>query len=239
MNISEKYCQSCLERYKITRPATRIWAENYPICDDCFQPLVNNIVGIPTDNDVSSKVLDNLTPLVSQVYDLLGVPEHLRQPSQDKFLKSYTDLFNHTSAAIVNLELKELTAKLEEYRLLFSVIKKGFAEAYVAKIDSLRRAERERLGVTGEEKSKKEHSKVKRPNVKLSQQESLARRLGISVADLEKAAQLARTGQVAKNETEFNKMIGKPDDGKCKKAYMKDGKPAICKLDRGHEGGHD
>jgi hypothetical protein len=237
--MEDKYCQSCIERYKITKPATRVWAENYFICDDCFQPLVNNILGIPTDNDVSSKPLNGDSPLVNQIYDLLEVPEHLRSYRQDTFLKTYTDLFNYQSTLISNMELKDLVRKLEEYRLLFSVIKKGYVDAYVSKIDSLKRESREKLGVTGEEKSRKEASKVKPSKVKLSQQESLAKRLGISVEDLQKAQTLAKKEQSGVNEDKFNTMIGKEVNNICKKAYMKDGKPSLCKLEKGHEGNHD
>jgi len=234
----DKYCQSCIERYKITKPATRQWAENYYICDECFQPLINNVLGIPTDSDIASKPLDKESPMVNQLYDLLEVPQHLRTYNQDKFLKVYTDLFNYQSTMIANLELKDLVSKLEEYRLMFSVIKKGYVEAYVSKIDSLKREARAQAGLAGEEKSRKEHSKVKPSNVKLSQQESLAKRLGISVEQLEAASKFAKVEQTAKNEESFNTMIGK-DDGQCRKAYIKDGKPIICRLSKGHEGEHN
>lgn len=98
IDTRDKLCQSCIERnYSPPNKATKMWTNGYFICEECYQPLLNNLLGgMPThfsDIITSEDVLDN----------------------RDKIF-----VFHHP--LIVNMTEEELRAKLEEYKkILFTI----------------------------------------------------------------------------------------------------------------------
>lgn len=245
INETTKFCQSCMERYgKSDILATREWRPGYFICEDCFRPLVDNVFsdsGLMNGQAVAkSEVISQVDPnkpLLNQFYELLNVPELLRYQRQDELLNHRNDIYLHFAPLVENLDLKECVAKIEDLRVIFSFCKE-VASLHAEKIQLLKSKEREKYHISGEEKSIKEVTKVKKSTATLSQKEKLAKMAGVSVEELEKMMTVSKGVQKIENENKFNQIIGKPTDGKCRKAFIKDGKPAICQRMFGHNGEH-
>jgi hypothetical protein len=236
-----KYCQSCAERYGNTSvPATREWKKDYFICEDCFQPLADNVFG---NGNLTQSIKDKLpefkpdTPLLNQFYELAELPSSLRFNKQDDVLKNRESIYNYQAPMIENLELPELTARIEAFKVIFSTCKL-LAEPIADKIKLIKSQEREKYHISGEEKSIKEVTKVKKSTATMTQKEKLARSLGVTVEELDKMQNVAKGLQKSENENKFHAMIGKPSDGTCRKPFISEGKPCICKLPDGHTGNH-
>jgi len=172
---SIKYCQSCLERGYSPVPATREWTENYFICDDCFEPLLNNIIN-PSDEELkiikNSPEIDLDKPILNQFYDLLDIPEALRFQRSDTVLNSRNDIFNYHAPAIVNLDVKEVASQIEQLQVMLFQIKIAL-EPRQDYINRAKHNEREKNQVAGIEKSKREFSKGP-SRVKASQDQKMA-----------------------------------------------------------------
>jgi hypothetical protein len=236
-----KFCQSCAERgYGTEIPATREWKKDYFICEDCFQPLADNVFG---NDNLTQGIKGKLPefnadmPLLNQFYNLTNLPPSLRFNKQDDVLKNREQIFNYQAPMVENLELVDLTAKIEEFKVIFSTCKL-LAEPIAEKIKLLKSQEREKYHLSGEEKSLKEVTKIKKSTATLSQKEKLARSLNVTVEELDRMQSVAKGLSKTERENQFNTLIGKPSDGTCRKPFINDGKPAICKLSDGHTGAH-
>lgn len=198
----KKYCQSCLERGYGLALATREWKKDYFICDDCFRPLMDNIMQVDrkeTDSIIGKINTDS--PAYNQVCDLLEVPNHLRFSSEDTFLRSRNDIFNYHATALVNLSLEDITSRMEEMRLMLFQIKEK-SSAYADYINKVKHEERERQGINKLQESKKEFSKGP-SKIKMSKDEKLAKTLGFnSYKEYQEAVKLAK-------EKTFDKIVGK------------------------------
>ena len=198
-NDGKKYCQSCIERFGSLTLATREWTENYFICNDCFQPLLNNLLGIERSID-EGKIktgIDVNSPILPQLFTLFEVPEHLRFNSSDKAALKYNDFFNHHSTTIVNQTLEQLVERIELIQTLFSTIKPEL-HALTDRVNKLKYVERERNQV---EKIEKSRSEIKGPSkIKMGKLEKEAKSLGLSLEQYQKFI-----GEV--KQAEFDKII--------------------------------
>lgn len=197
---TKKYCQSCIERGYGLVLATREWQTDYFICDDCFTPLLNNIMQVDRV-EVQEKViprLDPSKPFLNQAYDLLGIPEHLRFIKSDDVLKSRNDIFNYHAPALVNQTVQEISSKIEELTIILFQIKLAL-EPRTDYINRLKYKEREEAGLRGLDKSEKEYTKGP-SKVKMGKDEKMAKQLGMSLETYLQMVKMAKT-------TEFNKIV--------------------------------
>jgi len=195
-----KYCQSCIERYNALKLATREWRPDYFICDECFEPLLNNILNLNENEIVRVKTanLNNSSPLLEQIYNLLEIPPNLRFSRSDDVLKSRNDIFNHHATALVNKDITEISKQIEELSIILFQVKVAI-EPRQDYINRVKYAEREKAGLKGLEKSEKEYTKGP-SKVKQSKDEKMAKQLGMT---LEKYLEMAK----AAKKSEFEKIV--------------------------------
>lgn len=192
---TKKYCQSCIERGYGLKLATREWTPNFFICDDCFQPLLNNVLGHSVDRVELERVKSDIkvdSPVLEQFYTLLNIPAHLQFNQTDDVLNNRNDLFTHHATALVNLELPEITERLELFQVMLFQIKVGI-EPLQDYINRVKAKKREEANIEGIKKSKSEKSKTgsTTSKAKLSQEEKLAKSLNISVEKLREMSKAA------------------------------------------------
>jgi hypothetical protein len=199
-----KICQSCLERFgKTNILATREWTEGYFICDDCFEPLVNSIASYNGGRneelirEIKGDTNNKNRPMLAVLYDILQVPTHLQFDKADLILTNRNEIFNHHAVSLQNQSLSEVTALIEELRVMAFQINIMLEERthYINKIKQL---EREKSQLTGTEASRKEFSKGR---IKTSKDEKLAKTLGMN---------LEQYGEMIKKmkQKEFDKLTG-------------------------------
>ena len=184
----KKYCQSCIERGYGLVLASHEWTPGYFICDDCFQPLINNIVQV--ERAEVERVKTDIkcdSPVLNQIYELLGLPEQLRFNSSEQVINSRNDIFNYHAQAIVNMNLDQVKERIEFLQtVLFNI--RYAVDPYQDYINVEKAKARENAGLKGIEKSKKEVGK----KVKLNDEEKMAKTLGMSVEAYRKAVAMAK-----------------------------------------------
>jgi len=197
-----KYCQSCIERGYALKQATREWRADYFICDECFEPLLNNIMNI-NDNDVQ-KIKENIQSIkpngsfLTQAYDLLGIPENLRYSKSDQVLNNRNDIFNYHAPALINKSVESVASEIEELSILLFQIKLAI-EPRQDYINKIKYYEREKAGLKGLEKSEKEYTKSP-SKLKQSKDEKMAKQLGMT---LDKYMEMVKSAK----KTEFDKIV--------------------------------
>jgi len=197
-----KYCQSCIERGYGLKLATREWRVDYFICDECFEPLLNNIMNI-NDNDVQ-KIKENIQSIkpngsfLTQAYDLLGIPENLRYSKSDQVLNNRNDIFNYHAPALINKSVESVASEIEELSILLFQIKLAI-EPRQDYINKIKYYEREKAGLKGLEKSEKEYTKSP-SKLKQSKDEKMAKQLGMT---LDKYMEMVKSAK----KTEFDKIV--------------------------------
>jgi len=197
-----KYCQSCIERGYGLKLATREWRADYFICDECFEPLLNNIMNI-NDNDVQ-KIKENVQsikpngPFLTQAYDLLNIPEQLRYSKSDQVLNNRNDIFNYHAPALINKSIESVASEIEELSILLFQIKLAI-EPRQDYINKIKYYEREKAGLKGLEKSEKEYTKGP-SKLKMSKDEKMAKQLGMTT---EKYLEMVKSAK----KTEFDKIV--------------------------------
>lgn len=204
-NDGKKYCQSCLERYGNLVLADREWTPGYFICTDCLTPLLNQQLDYDAGRvEVARSSLvaqpPSNSPLLNQVYELMGIPPELRFNDANKVLQNRNDIFNYHAPAIVNKTVEQISQDIETLSILLFQIKIAI-EPRQAYIDKVKHEERSKAGLSGLDKSEKEFTKRAKSGVKLSQDEKMAKTLGITVEKYREMAQSAR-------KTEFKKITG-------------------------------
>ena len=197
----KKYCQSCIERYgKANVLATREWTENYFICEDCYRPLIANILGRPqviSTEDSFPIITNGVMPVLKQVYEVLGIPEHLQFTKSDQIIKKREDFFNLHATANVNRTIEESARMIEEYEIILFNINIAIQERQLFVSNALHKLRQEKgLTQKGESYSKGPSSKVK-----TSQDEKMAKMLGLSVEEYKEKI------QKASRELEFKKIV--------------------------------
>lgn len=196
----KKYCQSCIERGYGLKLATREWTPQYFICDDCYQPLLDNILGIERlEVERIKPEIKCDSPALNQFYELLNIPEALRFDSSDNVLNHRNDIFNYHATAIVNQNLDEVKENIEKLQVMLFQIKISLEpmQDYINKVKALERSKANLKGVETSRDGIKAPSKVK-----LSKMEKEAKSLGLSV---EKYAEMIKSAKQA----EFDKVVGK------------------------------
>lgn len=206
-----KYCQSCLERGFGLVIATREWTTDYFICDDCFEPLLNNIIN-PNDNELrilkDNPTIDINKPILNQFYDLLGIPEQLRFNRADTVLSSRNDIFNYHAPAILNKDLKEVASEIEQLQIMLFQIKIAI-EPRQDYINRIKHSEREKANLSSIEKGKKEFSKSGPSKVKQGQDQKMADTLFKAVENnAEKRLKMYLDLQKQAREQEFKNRTG-------------------------------
>ena len=196
-----KYCQSCIERGYGLVLATREWRADYFICDDCFTPLINQMMDYDTDRVEIEKIsakIDPNKPFLNQAYELLGIPEQLRFTTSDLVLRARNDIFNFHSIANVNKSIEEIAGEIEELAIILFQIKLKI-EPKQDYINKLKAKEREEAGLRGLDKSEKEYTKWP-SKVRMGKDENMAKQLGMS---LEKYLEMIKSAKTM----EFNKIV--------------------------------
>lgn len=204
-----KYCQSCIERYngKLV-PATREWKPGIFYCDDCFNPLIENLLllgnhDVPTPEKIKESLpaLDKTQPFLNQIYDYFSVPAELRFDSADKVMNARDKFFNWQAPAIVNQNMEQLGAFIEEMSTAMFVVKYLF-EPHTLQINKLKEEKRKEKNLNGLEDSKEAYSKPKRAasSAEDKKLESMAKAMGISVQQLKDNIKKMR-------EKEFEKLV--------------------------------
>lgn len=209
-NNEDKLCQFCIERNN-PEPniATKRWANDFYICSVCYDSLIDNLLSFP----------NHFSELITS----------------EQILQSRDQIFNHHHIAIVNKSREDVEELIESYKkILFTV--RIFAEDATDYINKCKAEERNKLGLHGIEKSKKEKSKGPSLASKLGGsaedklKEKMARTLGISVAQLEQMGKQARS-------TEFQGILdGKAQSTESPKENKIELKPVIktcplCKVE--------
>jgi len=216
-NSSIKLCQSCIERGYPPKPATREWTSGYFICDECFQPLFENIIR-PNEvnlnqNGFDNSKLDSELPILSQFYEMMEIPEALRFTESDTVLNKRNDIFNFHAPAIVNKDVKQIASEIEQMQVMLFQIKVAI-EPRQDYINRLKASEREAAQL---EKVKKSTSEITKSKVKLTQDQKMADTL-FKATIKDPAERLAAYLKLqkgtedlekARREKEFNKIIGK------------------------------
>lgn len=204
-NDGKKYCQSCIERYGNLVPASREWTPGYFICDDCLTPLLQSQLDYDSGRveqarqGLKAQPISN-SPMLNQVYELMEIPKELRFNDANQVLQNRNDIFNYHAPAIVNKTVEEISQQVEVLSILLFQIKIAI-EPRQAYIDKVKYEERAKAGLSGLNKSEKEFTKRAKSGVKLSQDEKMAKTLGISVEKYREMASAAR-------KTEFKKITG-------------------------------
>lgn len=207
---NKKYCQSCLERFGKLVLASREWTTDYFICDDCFQPLINNILD-PNENEfrtINEEIpkLNEELPILNQFYEILGIPEALRFNSADSVLNKRNDIFNYHAPMLINKDLKQIKNEIEQLQVMLFQIKVAI-EPRQDYINKIKQSERESKNIESIKKSKEDFSKPP-SKVKLSQDQKMADTLFKHIASANE--RLSKYQEMIKKarEEEFKKRTG-------------------------------
>lgn len=196
-----KLCQSCIERgVNPPNPATREWQPNIFYCEECYVPLLNNLTNIAPASIEQIKDKVNPGVILPQIYKLLNVPPELQYDNVDTTCRHYDKIFNFHAPAVVNRELESLQQEVEQLGMALFHIKYKMEplEMQIKKLKELRRAEK---NLKSYDDSKEEYSKKKPSTVKATQEEKMAKTLGLTLDAYRELQKKAR-------EREFNKMAG-------------------------------
>lgn len=199
-SLNKKYCQSCIERGYGMKLATREWTNNYFICDECLEPLINSLVNHDGERAVIERIKTEVncdSPQLNQFYDLLNRPKELRFTRSEEILqlKNRNDIFVHHAQALVNMSQDEIRAQLEFYQVMLFNIKEGM-NPLVDYINKIKADERSKANIEGIKKSKTEVTKTK-----LGKEEKEAKALGMTIERYREMVKKAK-------EREFEKITG-------------------------------
>jgi hypothetical protein len=177
-----------------------MWKDDYFICEECYTPLLNNVLGVErTEIDRVKTEIKVDNPILNQFYDLLNVPEPLRFNTSDSVLNHRNDIFNHNATALVNVTKEAVESQIELYQVMLFNLKLNL-EPLAQYIDRVKAHEREQNNIEGVKKGRAEATKGP-SKTKLSAMEKEAKSLGLS---LEKYQEMVKRMK----ELEFNKVVG-------------------------------
>jgi hypothetical protein len=203
-----KFCQSCIERgVQPPNLATREWTAGVFYCDECFQPLIENM-SLPggvtqSPKQIVESIEQEKGPILEQIYKLLNIPEHLQFTSVDSTCRNYDKLFNFHAPSVVNYESAEELAKEIEARQIALFQIKYSIEPLQDYIKKLKEKEREANNLKGYNDSREDYAKgeKKKSPVKQSAEAKMAKALGMTLEAYQEFQKKAR-------ERNFNVMAG-------------------------------
>jgi hypothetical protein len=203
-----KLCQSCIERgYVPPKQATREWLPGVYYCDDCFEPLINNLTNVAPAavnevlKDVPRSVNGN-TPLLDLVYKALNIPPELQFDKVDTVCRNHEKYFNFAAPAIVNKDLEELARQIEEFQCVAFIVR-YVTEPHTLQIAKLKEERRKEKNLAGISDSAEVYSKEKKKKSAVVDKklESMAKAMGMTVEQLQENMKKAR-------EKDFNRLVG-------------------------------
>lgn len=208
-NDGNKYCQSCLERGSGPVLATREWTKDYFICDDCLEPLINQMIEYDATREqvesAKSKLVVN-SPVLEQFYQILNVPENLRLKNSDQVISNRNEIFNYSAIAIANLSLEAIQEKNEIMRIMFRFIKYSM-DPLTQEVDRIKYEERQKKNLDRIEKSRKDVGKGP-SKVKMSKLEKEAKVMFPHIADPEERLKTYQKLIGDARKDEFDKIVG-------------------------------
>lgn len=202
-----KLCQSCIERgFNPPNPASREFNPNEFLCEDCFQSVLANLQsfapGSLEQSEVKRVIQANAGPILETIYNLLGTPNELRFDTVDTTCRQYDKIFNFHAPAVVNYgTIEELADEIEQRAMALFHIKYSM-EPLEMKINQLKSKAREEKKLKGVTDSVEKYSTKKGSSkVKATQEEKMAKTLGMPVEKYREMVKKAR-------EAEFNSLVG-------------------------------
>jgi len=207
-----KYCQSCIERgFNPPNIASREWTKDVFYCEDCFKPLIDNMLDLNDHTSVKEILakfpLPNAGPLLSKVYEILNVPVELQFQKVDDVCRNYDKLFNYHAPAIVNRDLDSMTRELEELQMAIFQIK-FYTEPLDGQIKLLKNQRREEKNLKSYDDSKEDYKKEKKgSDSKVKQNQSL--KLAKAMSNVSGNKNLNMEEMIKKaREREFHRLAG-------------------------------
>lgn len=185
-------CQSCIERGLEPKEAIGLW-QSMPICDDCLKPLIENRnEGIPpAENQVDIKVEEAI-----QFVEQLEILFDKFPIASEMVLRSHDDFYNHRALANVNIPADILEKIIDQRKsIIFALNRRN--EPDVLRFQQIKREEREKAGIVGIDKSKKENKKLPPSAAKEAQIKKIAKQLNMSYEAAEKMMQAGREKEFA------------------------------------------
>lgn len=185
-------CQSCIERQISPANIAKLQYQGLPICEDCLNPLLDNVIDrqeVQLAKEVSE---DRLANALLQFDGLAQISDNWAL-TREETLTSHEDFYNYNAPAIINLSLQELETLINRRQSILFATKKHI-ERIQETIDKIKAKEREEKKVRGIEKSLSEVSK-KPSSVKSDQQAKLAKAMGISLEQLKAIGAQARQAE--------------------------------------------
>jgi hypothetical protein len=190
-----KLCQSCIERgFKPAQPATREYLTGVFYCDDCFNALLENLTNIaPAEmiKETVSKIENtngnngNRIPILEAIYQEYHIPAELQFNKVDTVCRNHDKIFHFHSPAIVNKSLEDLEVEQEQLAIaLFNI--KFRHDVFEKRIKDIKSDLRKEKNLTSYNDSKEIYStpkKTKSSAIKATQEEKLAKTLGLSLEE--------------------------------------------------------
>ena len=208
-----KFCQSCIER-GINPPntATREWQKDIYCCDECLNARIENMTMIHVGDASPEKEKILATdfksgPMLDFIYNLYQIPPELQFDRIGKVEGNYDKIFNFHAPAIVNRSLESLTEEIEQLEMALFHIKYR-REPLEMRIKVLKDQKRKEKGLESYNDSKEEYAKgpKKKSTVKTTQEEKLAKSLGMTLEQYQAMVGNAAELEKKKNQRKFNIM---------------------------------
>lgn len=212
-----KFCQSCIER-GINPPgiATREWQKDIYYCDECFGAILQNMTSFSPEILSKKEEIKNTNlksgPVLDFIYNLYEVPPELQFDRIEKVQGNYDKIFNFHAPAIVNRDIESLAEEIEQLGMSLFHIKYRMEplEMQVKKLKELRRKEKglESYNDSKEEYAKNPTTKRKSSTIKATQEEKLAKSLGMTLEQYQAMIGSAAELEKRKRERQFNILAG-------------------------------
>jgi hypothetical protein len=220
IEVNIKYCQSCIQRgFNPPNPATREWQTNVFYCEECFNALLQNLQGIaPAEvqsavEDIKELELLKL-PWLDTIYQVLNVPKELQFDKVDIVCRNRDKIFNFHAPSVINRTLEDLEMEVEQLGMVLFQVKYRM-EPLQGRISQLKEELRKERNLTSYKDSKEVYAKSpKKSAVKVTQEEKMAKTLGMSLEEYRKTVADAQVKDKAAKERKFNILAGNcPDCG--------------------------
>lgn len=228
-----KFCQSCIERgINPPNPAFREWQKDIYYCDECLKAKLETLTMVHIDSSQEQeKILASTDfksgPMLDFIYALYSIPPELQFDRIGKVEGNYDKIFNFHAPAVINRSLESLAEEIEQLEMALFHIKYR-REPLEMRIRALKEQKRKEKGLESYNDSKEEYAKgpKKKSTVKTTQEEKLAKSLGMTLEQYQAMIGSAAEIEKKKRMRQFNIMsdncaeCGKPveirvnEDGK-------------------------
>ena len=217
-----KFCQSCIERgINPVNVATREWQKDVYLCDECISAKIELLTNVHITSPEHKQEIKNLDfksgPVLDFIYNLYQVPEELQFDRIDKVEGNYDRIFNFHAPAIINRTIESLAEEIQQLEMALFHIKYR-KEPLEMRIKKLKLDRRKEKGLEDYNDSKEEYAKLptkKKSTIKATQEEKLAKSLGLTVeqyqammgnaADIEKKKRMRTFNIMSDNCAECGK----------------------------------